>query len=174
MGLKHIGVAVAALLAAAGSSWARARAQATAAVPDSRRRSIARPATSMSSPPPIIDIFTRAFAAAAEGDWSKALALGNQGHDTAARQLLQWRYALDRNSGAKFADIDAVMKMAAGWPLPGLALCPRRSRHHAATCPPTPDPAMVRRPHARLPHRPTSGWAKRWRRAATSRPRRAT
>ena len=34
-----------------------------------------------------------------------------------ARQLLQWRYALDRNSGAKFADIDAVLKMAADWPL---------------------------------------------------------
>ena len=54
------------------------------------------------------DIFTRAFAAAAEGDWANALALGNQGQDSVARQLLQWRYAMDRNSGAKFADIDAV------------------------------------------------------------------
>jgi soluble lytic murein transglycosylase len=64
-------------------------------------------------------LFQRAFAAAAKGDWKGALALGDQGKDTAARQLLQWRYALDRNSGAKFADIDAVMKIAATWPLKG-------------------------------------------------------
>jgi len=65
------------------------------------------------------DLFIRAFAAAAKGDWATALALGNQGSDTTARQLLQWRYALDRNSGAKFADIDAIMKTAAAWPLKG-------------------------------------------------------
>ena len=47
------------------------------------------------------------------------MALGNQGQDTTARQLLQWRYALDRDSGAKFADVDAVLKMASGWPLRG-------------------------------------------------------
>jgi soluble lytic murein transglycosylase len=61
-------------------------------------------------------IFTRAFAAAAEGDWSKALAVGDQGQDSVARQLLQWRYAMDRNSGAKFADIDAVIRTASNWP----------------------------------------------------------
>jgi len=64
-------------------------------------------------------LFVRAFAAAAKGDWAGALALGNQGSDTTARQLLQWRYALDRNSGAKFADIDSMMKIAASWPLKG-------------------------------------------------------
>ena len=31
--------------------------------------------------------------------------------------MLQWRYALDQNSGAKFAEIDAALKMAEGWPL---------------------------------------------------------
>src|SRR5262249_16194625 len=61
------------------------------------------------------DLFTRAFAAAAKSDWVTALALGNQGQDAVARQLLQWRYTLDRDSGAKFADIDAALKMAIGW-----------------------------------------------------------
>src|SRR6185312_11195146 len=65
------------------------------------------------------DLFSRAFAAAAKSDWVTALALGNQGQDSVARQLLQWRYTLDRDSGAKFADIDAALKMAAGWPLRG-------------------------------------------------------
>jgi soluble lytic murein transglycosylase len=64
-------------------------------------------------------LFQRAFAEAAKGDWAGALVLGNQGTDTTARQLLQWRYALDRNSGAKFADIDAMTKVAATWPLKG-------------------------------------------------------
>jgi soluble lytic murein transglycosylase len=62
-------------------------------------------------------LFQKAFAAATKGDWNTALRLGNQGKDTTARQLLQWRYALDQTSGAKFADIDAVMKVAAAWPL---------------------------------------------------------
>ena len=62
------------------------------------------------------DIFAQAFAAAARSDWSRALALGDQGQDSLARQLLQWRYAQDRNSGATFAQIDAVLKMAADWP----------------------------------------------------------
>ncbi len=64
-------------------------------------------------------LFQKAFALAAKGDWKDALALGDQGKDTTARQLLQWRYALDRNSGAKFTDIDAVMKFAGAWPLKG-------------------------------------------------------
>lgn len=65
------------------------------------------------------DLFQRAFAAGAKEDWANALTLGDQGKDTIARQLLQWRYALDSKSGAKFAEIDAVMTFAAGWPLKG-------------------------------------------------------
>ncbi len=79
----------------------------------------ARPSTIRVLPATDHDLFVRAFAAAAKGDWNTALALGNQGSDTTARQLLQWRYVLDRNSGAKFADIDAMMKTASGWPLKG-------------------------------------------------------
>jgi soluble lytic murein transglycosylase len=81
-------------------------------------------------------LFQRAFAQAAKGDWAAALALGNQGTDTTARQLLQWRYALDRNSGAKFADIDAMMKVAATWPLKGTL----QARAEAAI---SPDPSGV-------------------------------
>ena len=77
------------------------------------------------------DLFQRAFAAAAKGDWAGALALGDQGKDTTARQLLQWRYALDRNSGAKFADIDAVMKFAAGLAAQGHASGARRGGDHS-------------------------------------------
>src|SRR5258708_3706624 len=58
------------------------------------------------------ELFTKALAAAAKGDWPGALALGDQAKDTSARQLLQWRYALDQKSGAKFAEIDAVIKVA--------------------------------------------------------------
>ena len=65
------------------------------------------------------NLFAQAFAAGAKGDWAGAMALGDQGADTTARQLLQWKYVLDRNSRASFTDIDAVMKTAATWPLKG-------------------------------------------------------
>ncbi len=71
------------------------------------------------------DIFTRAFEAAGKGDWIGARALGAQGQSTTARRLLEWRYALDKNSGASFAEIDAVIKdtqsptSAGTWPLRG-------------------------------------------------------
>ena len=64
-------------------------------------------------------LFRRAFAAAAAGNWTDALALTAGGHNPVARLVLQWRYALDRNSGASFADIDGVMKATSGWPLHG-------------------------------------------------------
>ena len=76
-------------------------------------------------------LYVRAFAAAEKGDWAGALALGDQGKDSTARQLLQWRYALDRNSGAKFAEIDAMMTTAATWPLRGTL----QSRAEAAITP---------------------------------------
>src|SRR5579872_886159 len=120
MALKHIGVALAVLVAASGLSWAQVRGTASVgdAVPDTGAVT-ARPAGIHVLSTADHQIFTRAFALAAEGDWAKALATGDQGQDTTARQLLQWRYALDRNSGAKFSDIDAVIKMAANWPSRG-------------------------------------------------------
>ncbi len=120
MGLKHIGVVLAALVAATGLSWAQVRGAAPLgdAVPDTGAVSARPPGIHVLSAADH-QVFTRAFALAAEGEWGKALATGDQGQDTTARQLLQWRYALDRNSGAKFADIDAVIKMAANWPSRG-------------------------------------------------------
>ncbi|HVV28998.1 MAG TPA: lytic transglycosylase domain-containing protein [Rhizomicrobium sp.] len=71
------------------------------------------------------DIFVRAFDAASRGDWTAARTLAAQGQNATARRLLQWRYALDRNSGATFAEIDAVIRdtesrtAAGAWPLRG-------------------------------------------------------
>jgi soluble lytic murein transglycosylase len=71
------------------------------------------------------DLFVRAFQAAAHGDWTGARALAAQGQSPVARQLVEWRYALDKNSGATFADIDTVIKAteaktsAGTWPLRG-------------------------------------------------------
>ncbi len=148
MALKHTGVALAALLAATGLSWAQPMGD---AVPDSGAVT-ARAAGIRVLSASDHQIFTRAFALAAEGDWGKALALGDQGRDTVARQLLQWRYALDRNSGAKFSDIDAAIRMAANWPS-------RASLYARAEAAITRDMSsaailqMVQRPHSRLAHR---------------------
>ncbi|HVW72757.1 MAG TPA: transglycosylase SLT domain-containing protein [Rhizomicrobium sp.] len=71
------------------------------------------------------DLFVRAFEAASRGDWAGARALAAQGQSPVARQLVEWRYALDKNSGATFSDIDAVIKAteartsAGTWPLRG-------------------------------------------------------
>lgn len=74
--------------------------------------------------PPEHDLFTRAFDAGTRGDWAAARSLAAQGQNATAKRLLEWRYALDRNSGATFSEIDAVMratdgKGAAAWPLRG-------------------------------------------------------
>src|ERR1700749_4676799 len=122
MDLKHIGTALAALLAGGAMTAGQTQTPPPAAtvvmqpMPDAgSARSSSLHILSASDH----DLFTRAFAAATKSDWVTALALGNQGQDAVARQLLQWRYTLDRDSGAKFSDIDAALKMAAGWPLRG-------------------------------------------------------
>jgi peptidoglycan lytic transglycosylase len=110
MDRKHTGTLLAVILAAA---WAAAvRAQSPAVPVPVPRPTVVRVLSAADH-----DIFTRAFAAADRSDWVDAMALGNQGQDTTARQLLQWRYALDPASGAKFENVDAVLKMATGWPL---------------------------------------------------------
>jgi soluble lytic murein transglycosylase len=75
------------------------------------------------------ELFLRAFDAAAHGDWAGARALAAQGSNPMARRLLEWRFALDKTSGATFEQIDAVIKDtdalkakdggAAAWPLRG-------------------------------------------------------
>jgi len=62
------------------------------------------------------DLYKRAFDAADRGDWLAARALADQGHDAVARRLVQWRYLLDKNSGASFAEIDAFLKSCPDWP----------------------------------------------------------
>lgn len=63
------------------------------------------------------DLYERAFAAADRGDWTAALTLAGQGHEAAARKLLEWRRLLDKNSGATFAEIVAFLRSNPDWPL---------------------------------------------------------
>jgi soluble lytic murein transglycosylase len=71
------------------------------------------------------DLFMRAFEAASRGDWVGARNLAAQGQSPVAKRLLEWRYALDKDSGASFAEIDQVIKAteantgAGVWPLRG-------------------------------------------------------
>ena len=44
-------------------------------------------------------------------------ALAAQGHHAIATKLIEWRYLIDRNSGASFAEIDAFLKANATWPM---------------------------------------------------------
>ena len=62
------------------------------------------------------DLYSRAFDAADHGDWMAARALAGQGHDGAARRLIEWRYLLDKNSGASFDEINAFLRTSLDWP----------------------------------------------------------
>jgi soluble lytic murein transglycosylase len=62
------------------------------------------------------DIFVRAFDATDRGDWTAARGLADQGHDPVAKKLVEWRYLMDKNSGAGFAEIDSFLKDNPDWP----------------------------------------------------------
>jgi soluble lytic murein transglycosylase len=62
------------------------------------------------------DLYTRAFDAADRGDWLGARGLASQGRDGAGRRLIEWRYLLDKNSGASFDEINAFLKSNPDWP----------------------------------------------------------
>jgi soluble lytic murein transglycosylase len=62
------------------------------------------------------DLFSRAFDYADHGDWNGARGLAQQGRDSAAKRLVEWRYLLDKNSGASFGQIDAFLKANPDWP----------------------------------------------------------
>ena len=62
------------------------------------------------------DIFQKAFAAADRSDWEAAKRFASEGHDAMARQLIQWRMYLDKNSQAPFAEIDVFLKEHPQWP----------------------------------------------------------
>jgi soluble lytic murein transglycosylase len=65
------------------------------------------------------DLFTKAFEAIERGDWPAATGSAAQGHDPIAKRLVQWRFLLDKNSGASFAEIDAFLKANPEWPSRG-------------------------------------------------------
>jgi len=91
------------------------------------------------------DLMVRAFDAAGHGDWRTARDLAAQTRNPVARRLMEWRYELERDSGATFAEIDAVMrdtesKTAAGaWPLRGAL----QARAEAQITPDMPAAALV-------------------------------
>src|SRR5690348_15699445 len=62
------------------------------------------------------DLYLKAFAAGERGDWIAARGLANQGHDPMARRIIEWRYLMDKNSGATFADISAFLRANPDWP----------------------------------------------------------
>jgi len=62
------------------------------------------------------DVYSRAFDAADRGDWTAAKGLASQGHDATANKLIQWRYLLDKNSGASFAEISGFLINNPDWP----------------------------------------------------------
>jgi len=62
------------------------------------------------------DLYSRAFDAGEHGDWVAAKGLASQGHDAVAGKLIQWRYLLDKNSGASFGEISAFLASNPSWP----------------------------------------------------------
>lgn len=62
------------------------------------------------------DLYTRAMEAADRGDWIGAQGLASQGHDPIAQRIVTWRYLMDQNSGASFAQIDSFLKANLIWP----------------------------------------------------------
>jgi soluble lytic murein transglycosylase len=62
------------------------------------------------------EIYARAFDAGEHGDWIGAKGLASQGHDAIAGKLIQWRYLLDKNSGASFVEISAFLANNPNWP----------------------------------------------------------
>jgi len=62
------------------------------------------------------ELYARAFDAADRGDWTAARNLAAQGHDPIAMRLIEWRYLLDRNSGASFGQISDFLNSYPDWP----------------------------------------------------------
>ena len=62
------------------------------------------------------DLYERAFDAADSGDWTGAKGIASQGHDATAERLIQWRYLLDKDSGASFSEIDQFLRNNPNWP----------------------------------------------------------
>lgn len=63
------------------------------------------------------DLLGRAFDAADRGDWLGAKGLAENTRGDIGKRLIQWRYVLDKNSGASFAEIDAFLRANPDWPM---------------------------------------------------------
>jgi soluble lytic murein transglycosylase len=83
-------------------------------------------------------LLQQALSAASQGDWSRALSLSEQSTQPVVKNLVEWRYVLDEDSGASFDAINSFLNAHPRWP-----------RHDAMviraekTMPPDYDPAQV-------------------------------
>jgi soluble lytic murein transglycosylase len=62
------------------------------------------------------DLYLKAYQATEHGDWTAARAIAAEGHNSTAQRIIEWRYLLDKNSGATFAEIAAFLRNNPEWP----------------------------------------------------------
>ena len=60
--------------------------------------------------------YLKAYQATEHGDWTAARSLAAQGHNATAQRIIEWRYLIDKNSGATFAEIAAFLRNNPEWP----------------------------------------------------------
>jgi soluble lytic murein transglycosylase len=61
-------------------------------------------------------LYLQAYSATEHGNWATALALAARGRDATAQRFIEWRYLLDKNSGATFDRIAAFLRNYPDWP----------------------------------------------------------
>jgi soluble lytic murein transglycosylase len=61
-------------------------------------------------------LYLQAYWATEHNDWNTALSLAARGRDPTARRFIEWRYLLDKNSGAPFDRIAAFLRANPEWP----------------------------------------------------------
>src|SRR6476646_9324650 len=62
-------------------------------------------------------LYLQAYWATEHDDWNTALALAARGHDPMALRFIEWRYVLDKDSGATFDRIAAFLRANPEWPM---------------------------------------------------------
>ena len=61
-------------------------------------------------------LLQQALGAAAQDDWSRALSLSEQSSRRVVKDIIEWRYVLDENSGASFDAINGFLAVHPRWP----------------------------------------------------------
>ena len=61
-------------------------------------------------------LLQQALSAASQGDWSRALSLSEQSTQRVVKDIIEWRYVLDEDSGASFDAINSFLAAHPRWP----------------------------------------------------------